>query len=482
MKGYDWYLFVQDDLRVSSRLTLNVGLRYSFFKPYKVIYDRVNTFRPGVQSKVVPQAPLGMLFPGDPGVTSRLVPGDKNNFAPRLGVAWDPFGNGRLGIRASYGLFVEDDRTDPWIYPAVNQPFVIRKVTFNPASLSDPYQGQENPFPYVYTPSSARFSLPMSLFTVSAPTVPSPYVHHVSFTVEKALPGNIIVKAGYVGKLGHSLLHMNQINPARYIPGQSTIANTDTRRLYLPGIYASIRQVEGSSNSAYHALQLLVNKRLGHGVTVTGSYSFSKYLDYYSATNLGQFPQDPFNMRADRSPSDEDRTHIFNSSFYYEIPAWRAQQGMVGKALGGWTLSGTVTLISGPPLTIRSGQDYSLTGVGWDRPDLVGSPYRAHSSRDDFINAFFNTAAFVANQPGRYGNFGRNVFSGPASAVTNLSVVKSFPISERLGKVQFRGEFFNLFNSVNFGQPVLLLNNRNFGRIQTAGDPRIVQFALRYAF
>ena|SRR6266498_95044 len=141
-----------------------------------------------------------------------------------------------------------------------------------------------------------------------------------------------------------------------------------------------------------------------------------------------------------------------------------------------------VTLIGGPPLTIRSGQDYSLTGVGWDRPDLVGSPYRMHSSRDDFINSFFTTAAFAANQPGRYGNFGRNVFNGAASAATNLSVVKSFPISEHLGKLQFRAEFFNLFNSVNFGQPVLLLNNRNFGRIQTAGDPRIVQFALRYAF
>ena len=141
-----------------------------------------------------------------------------------------------------------------------------------------------------------------------------------------------------------------------------------------------------------------------------------------------------------------------------------------------------VTLISGPPLHIRSGVDNSLTGVGWDRPDLVGDPYRAHSSRDDFINAFFNTAAFAPNQPGRYGNFGRNVFSGPASATTNISIVKGIPISERFGKAQIRGEFFNLFNSVNFGQPVLTLNNRNLGRIQSAGDPRIVQLALRYAF
>jgi hypothetical protein len=482
LKGYDWYLFAQDDLRLSSRLTLNLGVRYSLFKPYKVIFDRVNTFRPGEQSQVVPQAPRGVLFPGDPGVTSRLVPADKNNFAPRIGIAWDPLGTGRLGVRASYGLFVEDHRTDPWIYPAVNQPFVIRKLIFNPVSLSDPYQGQENPFPYVYTPAAARFSLPMSLLSVAAPTVPNPYVHHFSFTVEKALTGNFVIKAGYAGKLAHNLLRMNQINPARYIPGQSTVANTDSRRLYMPGVFASIRQVAGNSNSSYHALQLLVNRRLSRGLTVTASYSFSKFLDYYSATNLGQFPQDPFNMRADRSPSDEDRTHVFNSSFYLEVPEWRGANRFVRAVIGGWTSSGTVTLLSGPPLHIRSGVDNSLTGVGWDRPDLVGVPFREHSSRDDFINTFFNTTAFAANQPGRYGNFGRNVFSGPASATTNISLVKSFPISERLGKIQFRSEFFNLFNSVNFGQPVVLLNNRNFGRIQAAGDPRILQFALRYAF
>src|SRR5262249_49391279 len=156
---------------------------YSFFEPYKVIFDRVNTFRPGVQARIVAQAPLGMVFPGDDDITARLVPADKKNFAPRVGIAWDPLGTRRLGTRASYRLFREDHRTDPWIYPAVNQPFVIRKMIFNPVSLTDPYQGQDNPFPYVYTPAAARFSLPMGLFTVPARTVANPYVHHLSFTV-----------------------------------------------------------------------------------------------------------------------------------------------------------------------------------------------------------------------------------------------------------------------------------------------------------
>ena len=275
---------------------------------------------------------------------------------------------------------------------------------------------------------------------------------------------------------------MNQLNPAVYIPGKSTIANTDDRRILLPGTYASFREVNGNSNSAFHALQLLANKRLSSGITVMASYTFSKYLDYYSATNLGQFPQDPYNQRADRSRSDEDRTHIFNSSFYYEIPFFRTQKGAIARALGGWTASGVVSILSGGPIHVRSGQDYSLTGVGWDRPDLAGNPVRSHSSRDDFVRNFFNTAAFVPNQPGRYGNAGRNLLSGPAQSTTDVSLVKSFPVSDRLGKVQFRGEFFNLLNQVNFSLPEARLNNRNFGKIQSAGDPRIVQFAVRYLF
>ena len=139
-------------------------------------------------------------------------------------------------------------------------------------------------------------------------------------------------------------------------------------------------------------------------------------------------------------------------------------------------------MVSGLPVYVTSGRDFSLTGVGFDRPDLSGNPERSHASREDMIQMFFNTAAFVANQPGKYGNAGRNLFSGPASSTTNLALSKTFPISERLGRIQFRSEFFNALNQVNFGQPEARLVNQNFGRIQTAGSPRIVQFALRYQF
>ena len=482
VKGYNWYLFLQDDYRISSRVTLNLGLRYELFRPYHHVHDWTNTYREGQQSKVTPGAPAGMVFPGDPGISRGLLPVDKNNFAPRAGIAWDPWGHGKLSVRAAYGLFYEDFRSDIWTYPAVNQPFVIREFINNPFSLTDPYRGRISPFPYVYTPAGAKFSFPMGLFTVPAPVLTQPYVHQMSFSIERALPGEMVVKAGYVGKLAHNLLRMVQKNPAVYIPGRSTTANTDTRRILLPGTYTSYREVATNSNAAYHSLQLSVNRRFRNGFTFLTAYTMGKLLDYYSAQNLGITPQDPYNHSADRARSDEDRTHVFATSFVYEIPVWKQQTGFLGKSLGGWSVSGIISIASGLPVWIRSDRDYSLTGVGFDRPDLVGNPVRSHSSRDDMIQQFFNTSAFVPNQPGQYGNAGRNLLSAPAQSTTDLAITKSFVISERLGRLQFRTEFFNALNQVSLSQPEARLANQNFGRIQSAGSPRIVQFALKYVF
>jgi Carboxypeptidase regulatory-like domain len=481
VRGYDWYAFVQDDIRVSRKLTVNLGLRYQLFRPYHNMFDRANTFHAGRQSTVVSGAPPGLVFPGDAGVSSGLVKADRNNFAPRIGLAWDALGNGRLSIRAAYGLYYEDHRSDLWTYPSVNQPFVIREFVNNPFSLQDPYRGRVNPFPYIYGASGAKFSFPMGLLTVIAPELPTPYVHQMSFSVEKALPSNMVVKAAYVGKLSHNLVRMIQKNPAVYRPGSST-ADTDSRRPLMPGVYASVREIGPYSNAAYHSLQTSLTRRFSNGMTFMASYTLGKFLDEYSAQNLGQTPQDPYNWRGDRSRSDEDRRHVFNASFVYELPFFRTPKGLLPHVIGGWSLSGLISIASGEPVNVLAGRDASLTGVGFDRPNLVGDPVRSHSSRQDMIQNFFDTTAFVANQPGRYGTAGRNLFSGPASSITNLALTKNFRISERFGSIQFRSEFFNAFNQVNFGQPEARLNNRNFGRILTAGDPRIVQFALRYQF
>lgn len=484
-KTWDGYIFAQDDFRVSTRLTLNVGIRYSIFQPFGITGNRTNTFRARQKSVVNPSAPLGMVFPGDSGIQNGLVPTDYNNIAPRVGIAFDPKGDGRMSVRLAYGIFFEDLRSDVFTYAAVNQPFVISNTVNTPRSLKDPYAGTVNPFPYVYSPATSKFTFPMSLFTIPSPTLNAPYVHNFSASIQQQLPGGMQFNIGYVGKLEHGLIRMLQANPAVYTGPSSTLANTDSRRPLLPGVYGSVRQLCTCSNATYHSLQASLSKRYNNGLTFMTAYTFGKLLDAYSATNLGQTPQDPANPGADRGRSDFDRRHVFAGSIVYQIPFYKDATPVLRLVLSNWAINSLIQLSSGNPFTVITGRDASLTGVNFDRPNVTGTPYRAsYVNKTDKISRYFNTSAFTANLPGRYGNSGRNTLSGPGLANVNLSLVRSFPITEHFGTVQFRAEFFNALNHANFGQPDGNLSNAStsFGKITTASDPRIMQFALRYQF
>jgi hypothetical protein len=484
-KTWDGYIFAQDDFRVTSRLTLNLGMRYSIFQPFGITGNRTNTFRAGQKSVVNPRAPVGMVFPGDPGIQNGLVPTDYNNVAPRVGLAFDPRGDGRTSVRLAYGVFFEDLRSDVFTYAAVNQPFVISNTVNTPKSLKDPYAGTVNPFPYVYSPETSRFTFPMSLFTIPTPTLNAPYVHNFSASIQQQLPGGMQFNIGYVGKLEHGLIRMLQANPAVYTGPSSTLSNTDSRRQLLPGVYASVRQVCTCSNATYHSLQASLSKRYSNGLTFMTAYTFGKLLDAYSATNLGQTPQDPANPGGDRGRSDFDRRHVFAGSIVYQIPFYKDANPILRSVFSNWAVNSLIQLSSGNPFTVITGRDASLTGVNFDRPNVTGTPYRAsYLNKTDKISRFFNTSAFTANLPGTYGNSGRNTISGPGLANVNLSLVRSIPIAEHFGTVQFRAEFFNALNHANFGQPDGNLSNAStsFGKITTASDPRIMQFALRYQF
>ncbi len=287
VKGWDWYGFVQDDFRVSNNVSVNLGLRYQYFQPYNTVYDRTNTFQQGARSQITPGSPLGLVFPGDPGISRGLVSGDANNFAPRAGVAWDPRGDGRLSIRGAYGLYYEDFRSDLWTYPAVNQPFVIREFINNPQSFQDPYAGRVNPFPYIYSPETAKFQLPMGLTTVIAPELPMAHMHQMSASVEQALPFKMVGKVAYVGKRADNLIRMEQRNPATYIPGQSTLANTNARRLGFPPDYQSFREITASADARYDSLQMSLSRRMSSGLTFMTSYTLGKFMDEYLVCQPG---------------------------------------------------------------------------------------------------------------------------------------------------------------------------------------------------
>lgn len=483
-KTLDGYLFAEDDLRLTDRLTLNLGLRYSIFKPFGITGNRTNTFRAGQQSTVVPAAPLGMVFPGDKGIPNGLVPTDYNNVAPRIGFAFDPFRNGRMSIRAAYGLFFEDLRSDIFTYPAVNQPFVISNTLNVPYSFTDPYRGTVDPFPYTYNPANPSFTFPMSLFTVPAPTLNSPYVHNLSASIQQEIFGGMQFNIGYVGKLEHGLVRMTQANPAVYGPG-ATLANTDSRRPLLPGKYASVRLICMCSPATYNSMQASLSKNYSNGLTFKLAYTWGELIDQYSATNLGQFPQDPANPAGDRSRSDFDRRSVFSGSIVYQIPFFKGVNVIVRQIFSNWSVDSLIQISSGLPFNVITGRDASLTGVGYDRPNVVGNPFRAsYNSKTDKLTQFFNKNAYVANNPGQYGNSRRNPLSGPGLQNVNLSLVRSFPLGERYGRVQFRSEFFNALNHANFGQPDGNFNNysTSFATVTSASDPRIMQFALRYQF
>jgi hypothetical protein len=492
-KTFDGYVFAEDDLRLTQRLTLDLGVRYSVFQPFGITGNRTNTYRSGQQSTVVPTAPLGMVFPGDKGIQNGLAPTDLHNLAPRVGVAYDPFGNGRMSIRAAYGLFFEDLRSDIYTYAAVNQPFVVSNTLNVPFSLTNPYQGVVDPFPYSYNPAHPRFTFPMSLFTVPAPTMNSPYVHDISVSIQQEISGGMQLNVGYVGKFENGLVRMTQANPAVYGP-TATLANTDTRRPLLPGIYASVRQVCLCSPATYNSMQASLSKNYAHGLTFKLAYTWGKLIDQYSATNLGQFPQNPADPAGDRARSDYDRRTVFSGSIVYQIPFYKDSNFALRQVFSNWSVDSLVQLSSGLPFNVITGRDASLTGVGYDRPNVVGIPYRAkYANRADELSQFFNKSAYVANNPGQYGNSGRNSLSGPGIATVNVSLVRSFPIGERFGTLQFRSEFFNALNHPNFGQPDPSYNDlsTSFASITSTastttaastGDPRIVQFALRYQF
>ncbi len=276
-----WYygLFFQDDFRVHPRLVLNLGLRYDLQLPYTDPQDRKITFVPGVQSQVVPSAPLGILFPGDPGVRRGIVPTDRNNLAPRIGLAWDPTGKSRTSIRAAAGIFYGSISGNLWNSTADRLPFSARQQFNNVKSLSDPYAnlpGGVSPYPYIYDPKAPRFLSPSSVAPISLDFT-WPYTYQLNFSVEHQFAEDLDVGASYVGSLAHHLPFSNDVNYPLLTPG-ATASNVDARRPYLPGTLSSIMMLSSDVNSAYHALQITANRRFSRGLLARAYYTYGKSL------------------------------------------------------------------------------------------------------------------------------------------------------------------------------------------------------------
>jgi hypothetical protein len=509
-------LYVQDSIRLTRRFTLSLGLRYEPYTPWNEIHGRLEAFSPQdfaakrVSTEYV-NAPYGLTFPGDAGFPSRGTTGDNNNLAPRLGFGWDPFGNSKTSIRGGVGAFYDSRVISQLTQNTVdNNPFSPSLSLTSPVGpYSDPYRGLSShpPFPFP-APKDFVFPLPISALVFDPSThFIVPVTYNWNLTVERQLAPNWLLRTAYVGSRGLHLRRDEQLNPVLYTPGgpapygnPSLAANS--RRLFTPGL-ASIGMETQTGSQKYHSLQATLERRFSKGLTILASYTWSKSLDdlppsqTLQANGSGSFSEPIYVSgfsRFEYGPSIFDRTHRLVLSYVWQTPRLQETPWYVKQTLGGWQLSGILTAQTGDAFTVYAGTDRSATN-GKDRAVVVGTlgggdaclgaaPCLTGFNPNAFaapLAAVGTTADTYAAYPFKYGNAGKGGVRGPGAFNWDIGIAKDFPLRESL-VLQFRGEFFNAFNHVNYSDPVSTISSAGFGSTRSAADPRIGQLGLKVHF
>jgi hypothetical protein len=480
-------LFVQDDFRVHPRFTINLGLRWELQTPPTDPFDREATFKAGVQSQVLkgPNVPTGLLVVGDPGVTRGIVPMQWKHLSPRVGFAWDPFGDGKTSVRAAAGIFYGSVSGNEWNSTSNFQPFAVRQQFNTVQSLSNPYgalPGGVSPFPFSYNPASPQFIFPAQIYGM-APDFRWPYTYQLNFSVQRQVTRDLSFSAAYVGSLARRLPFAIDLNYP-FFNSTATTGNVNNRRPILPGTLSSIQSVESVENAAYHSLQVTAEKRMGKHFGLKGFYTWAKSLEDVQLDNntVNGGAQNFRNLSEDRGRSDNDRRHVAVASLIWNMDYFSRMNPFLRGLINGWSLSSIVTLQSGLPMTVTAGKDVNLDGNANDRANLIGNPWLdPNRSRADVTAAWFNTSAFAVGANGTDGTAGRNILDAPGSKNIDLGLFRDFHITERM-KLQARGEFTNAFNMVNLSTPTLTFSSALFGQIRNARDMRQVQLGLRLTF
>ncbi|MGA8597021.1 MAG: carboxypeptidase regulatory-like domain-containing protein [Bryobacteraceae bacterium] len=476
-------MFFQDNYRVRRTLTLNLGVRWDPFVPYSDGLGRTECFLPGHQSTKFPNAPAGYLFAGDADCPAGGFASSWVQVAPRFGFAYNVGGKGKTTIRGGWGIFYQPPFVEAF-NNMVDSPPWSPQYQFLRTSFMNPYGGTPNPFPAQFAPfippSTVSFPIPLSLAVSYQPNWKPTDVMNWNLTVEQQLAKDILLRIGYVASKGTHLSYNTDVNA----PLPSATASQDNeqdRRPYQQ--YEQITQDQSNGNSSYNSLQVEVDKRFSHGVTLSGNYTWARSIDEvsYQTDLCGINIINPYDIRAYRGVSDFNVPQRFVLNYLWQLPS--PKQGVSKAVLGGWETSAIWTWQSGFPLNIASGGDYSysLPEVGNDQAQVVSTPQYTQGSTAQKLAQWFTTGSFTAPQSNSFGNAGRNILIGPGTFNVDFAAHKVFSFGERY-KLQYRAEFFNFFNHPQFNNPDTTLSDSTFGQITSARDPRIMQMALKFIF
>jgi hypothetical protein len=502
--GNEWSAFFQDNWHATSRLTVSAGIRWDPFSPYTDSEGRVGCFVPGAQSTRYPNSPQGLIFGGsnhDPGCPASSINNNLSNIGPRLGFAYQLTSDAKTSIRGGAGYYYQapngvafqDVVGIPPFAPVVNITNTNFTNPYSAAGIADPFPGSFGP---INPGPTATFPQDISFSEIFDRHFRLPQILSYNLTLEHEFGANWFVRMEYVGNHGAHLggtgdqeSGLLQLNPSVYIPGQSTENNIQQRRLY-PN-FGFIGSINSGVNSNYNAGQIEVEKRLGYGLSFQTNYTWSHALNDFGPNGQNAlFGIVGINTcgcgrSLDYGPDAGDDSNVFRLSGLYafhHLPV----NGITDKVANGWNLSFITNWQSGFPFTSFAEDDNSFSAMGNDRPDITVanisdtklSTRRSHAA---LINEWFNTTDFVPNAIGTYGNIGKDSMRGPRLFTTDFALLKTGKVGERVS-YEFRAEFYNAFNNVNFGAPDAGLTDSNFGQISSAGDPRILQMALKLKF